>query len=233
VNALRPHPDVVLITGDLVDTGSPEEYARLRALLKRLPCPCYVIPGNHDDRENLREAFRSDGYLPASGFLQFVVEDFPLRLVALDSLLPGRVGGRMCAERLAWLDARLAEAHRRPTVLLVHHPPFATGIAWIDREALEGAQEFAAIVQRHPQVERLLCGHIHRPIQARWAGTLASTGPATAHQVVLDLNAAATSAFVMEPSAFQLHLWRPEAGLVSHVQYCGTYPGPHPFRKPH
>jgi len=231
VCASRPHPDVVLITGDLVDTGYPDEYDRLRAMLRRLPCPYYVIPGNHDDRESLRAAFMGDGYLPESGFLQYVVEDFPLRLIALDSLFPGHIGGRLCAERLAWLDARLAEAPQRPTVISIHHPPFPTGIEWLDREPLVGAREFADIVRRHHQVERLLCGHIHRPIQVRWAGTVASTSPATAHQVPLDLSPGAPSGFAMEPSAFQLHLWHPEAGLISHIQYCGTFAGPYSFRK--
>jgi 3',5'-cyclic AMP phosphodiesterase CpdA len=230
INALRPAPDVVLVTGDLVDGGLPEEYARLRALLRRLPCPAYVIPGNHDDRERLREAFRADEYLPAAGYLQYVVDDYPLRLIGLDSLLPGKVGGRLCADRLGWLDARLHESPQRPTVVFVHHPPFPTGIAWMDREALEGADALADVVRRHPQVERLLCGHIHRPIHVRWAGTLASTGPATAHQIPLDLQTGGPAVFVMEPSAFQLHLWRAGTGLISHVSYCESHSGPHPFR---
>lgn len=231
LNALTPHPDVVLMTGDLVDGGMPEEYARLRGLLRDMNCPVYVIPGNHDDREQVRVAFARDGYFPAAGFLQYVIEDFPLRLIGLDSLLPGRVGGRLCRERLAWLDARLGEAQDRPTVIFVHHPPFQTGIEWMDREALEGAREFEEVVSRHRQVERVLCGHIHRPIQARWAGTVASTCPATAHQIMLDLGRGGGSAFVMEPPAFQLHLWRPGTGLISHVQYCASYSGPYPFRK--
>lgn len=231
LNALRPAPDVVLLTGDLVDGGQAEEYARLRALLRGIRCPVYAVPGNHDDREQFRAAFAGDGYLPPSGYLQYAVEEYPLRLIGLDSLLPGRVGGRLCAERLAWLDAKLAEAPGRPTLLFVHHPPFPSGIAWMDREGLEGAEEFAAVVRRHPQVERVLCGHLHRPVQARWAGTLASTAPATAHQIVLDLSGDGASAFVMEPPAFQLHLWRPGTGLISHLHYCGDFSGPHSFRK--
>ncbi|HEX7927299.1 MAG TPA: phosphodiesterase [bacterium] len=231
VNEQLPHPDVALITGDLVDTGLPEEYARLRAMLRKLPCPYYVIPGNHDDREALRAAFLPDGYLPKTGYLQYVVESFPLRLIALDSLLPGHTGGRLCEERLAWLDARLAEAPTRPTVLYIHHPPFDTGIGWLDVNPLEGAAAFAAVVRKHTQVERVLCGHIHRPIQVRWAGTMATTSPATAHQVPLDLRPGGASGFAMEPSAYQVHLWRPEAGLISHTVYCAAYPGPFSFRK--
>jgi len=75
VNALAPGPDVTVVTGDLVDNGTPEEYAHLRALLAPLAMPVFVIPGNHDAREPLRDAFRSDGYLPTTGKLHYVVEE--------------------------------------------------------------------------------------------------------------------------------------------------------------
>src|SRR6186713_1163048 len=74
---LDPRPDVVLMTGDLVEAGKPEEYARLRRLIAPLPMPVYLIPGNHDAREPLRAAFADEGYFPATGFLQYTVEDLP------------------------------------------------------------------------------------------------------------------------------------------------------------
>src|SRR5436305_3103639 len=108
LNALVPRPDVAVVTGDLVDHGEPEEYEHLRALLRPLAMPVFVIPGNHDARDPLRAAFGGDGYLPADGFLQYTVEDYPLRLVALDTLIPGKHSGSLCAERLRWLDRTLA-----------------------------------------------------------------------------------------------------------------------------
>src|SRR5215207_9222232 len=125
VNGLEPRPDVVVLTGDLVDQGSTEEYDHLRHLLAPLGMPVFVIPGNHDARDPLRAAFGGDGYLPADGFLQYVAEDYPIRLVALDTLIPGKGGGELCGERLAWLDKTLAAAPARPTVVVMHHPPFA------------------------------------------------------------------------------------------------------------
>jgi 3',5'-cyclic AMP phosphodiesterase CpdA len=228
--ALRPRPDVVLATGDLVDAGLREEYERLRALLAPLPMPVYLIPGNHDDRDALRAVFGGDHpWLPRRGFLQYVVEDWPLRLVALDTLVPGQGGGRLCEARRGWLAARLDEAPARPTVILMHHPPFPTGIRHMDALGLEAPEAVAAIVARHPQVERVLCGHLHRPIQVRWAGTLAMTAPSTAHQVVLDLAAGGPAAFALEPPALLLHLWREGTGLVTHTAYVGAFEGPYPF----
>lgn len=227
---LKPRPDVVLATGDLVDVGSAAEYGRLRALLAPLPMPVYLIPGNHDDRDALVAAFTDHRYLPRGGrFIQYVVEDFPVRLVALDTLVPGKAGGLLCEERLHWLAARLAEAPDRPTVIFMHHAPFETGIEHMDRYGLARTREFIEVVSRHPQVERVLCGHLHRPIQARVGGTVATTAPSTAHQVELDLEKGNPLMFTMEPPACQLHLWRPGAGLVSHTSYIGAYDGPYRF----
>jgi 3',5'-cyclic AMP phosphodiesterase CpdA len=221
---LDPRPDAVLATGDLVDAGSDNEYARLRHLLSPLPMPVYLIPGNHDDREALRRAFADRPWMPRTGFIQYVVDAGPLRMIAIDTLLPGQPGGRVDAERLAWLDARLSEQPSRPTVIFMHHPPFKTAIDFMDSIGLEGADPMAEVVRRHPQVERVVCGHLHRSIQSRWAGTLASTAPATAHQVGLDVREGDVGLSVtMEPPGYALHLWREGIGLVSHVASVGEF----------
>lgn len=223
LNGLTPRPDVVLATGDLVERGEPEEYARLRAILDGLAMPLYVIPGNHDARAALVHAFGDRGYLPRDGgFLHFTVEDWPVRLIGLDTHVPGASGGRLCVERLAWLDARLAERQGRPTVVFMHHPPFVTGMRAMDAMGLDGKAELAEVIARHPQVERVLCGHVHRPMTRRFGGTVATTCPATAHQLALDLAAEPRLAVVMEPPACMLHLWLgPDEGLVSHVSVIG------------
>jgi len=223
LNRLAPRPDVVLATGDLVERGEPEEYARLRAILDRLAMPLYVIPGNHDSRKGLARAFADRGYLPTDGgFLHYTVEEWPVRLIGLDTQVPGQPGGRLCAERLAWLDARLGEAAARPTVVFMHHPPFVTGLQAMDAMGLEGKEELGTVIRRHPQVERLVCGHVHRPMTRRFAGTVATTCPSTAHQIALELPPTEQLSVVMEPPACMLHLWLgAEAGLVSHVSVIG------------
>ena len=214
--ALDPLPNVVLATGDLVDGGEPEEYARLRRLLAPIERPLFVVPGNHDARRPLFEAFGS-------------VEDWPARLIGLDTIIPGEPGGVLCAERLAWLEDRLGEQGDRPTLLFMHHPPIATGIGHMDTMGLADADRFAALIRRHPQVERIVCGHVHRSIQARFAGTLVTVAPSTAHQVSLTLQQAAPATFVMEPPGFHLHLWQPGAGLVTHTAFTGSFAGPYSF----
>jgi 3',5'-cyclic AMP phosphodiesterase CpdA len=232
VLTLDPRPDVVIMTGDLVEAGKPEEYERLRRLIAPLPMPVYLIPGNHDGRESMRAAFADKGYLPASGFLHYAVEDGPVRLIALDTLVEGKGHGALAEEQLAWLEARLGEQPDRPTMLFMHHPPFECGIETFDRTRLnEGSERLAELVQRHGNVERAVCGHVHRPIQVRWAGTMASIAPSTAHQATLDLHEHSRLTMMMEPPAIALHQWRPGTGLVTHVSYIGEFDGPKPVRK--
>jgi Icc protein len=230
VNALDPRPAIVIATGDLVEGGKPEEYARLKRLLTPLAMPVHLIPGNHDARDALRAAFTDHAYLPRTGFLHYTIETLPVRLIALDTLVPGKGYGALCRERLDWLEARLAES-ARPTILFMHHPPFDCGIDAFDNFKLnEGGERLADIVRKCGNVERVMCGHVHRPIQVRWAGTMASIAPSTAHQATLDLHPHAPLSMMMEPPGIALHLWRAGTGLVTHVSYIGTYEGPRPFR---
>lgn len=223
LNGLDPRPDLVLATGDLVNLGTTAEYERLRARLDRLAMPYYVIPGNHDAREPLRAAFADHGYLPAQGFLQYELEAGELRLIGLDSFkTPNANGGELCTERLAWLEQRLERQPDRPTVIFLHHPPFLTGIAPFDADPLIGAGELAALVRRHPCIERILCGHLHRPVTRLWAGTTVCVPPSTSFQIALDLRPGKPFALApLDPAGYLLHLWLPGNGLVTHL---GTLP---------
>ncbi len=228
--ALRQQPDLVVVTGDLTDSGRAEAYAHLRELLSPLSMPVYLLPGNHDERGALRAAFRDHAYLrQTNGFIQYAIDAGSLRLIALDTVIPGASSGELDAARLSWLETRLAEASERPTVILMHHAPFPTGIGSMDRIGLAGRAPLEAIVRRYPRIERILCGHLHRPIQARFGGTIASTSPSPAHQVVLDLDPDAPLRFTLEPPGFQLHWWHDEVGLVSHTAFIGQFDGPYPY----
>ena len=230
VMKLKQRPDVVLLTGDLVDCGHDDEYVLLANLLKPLTMPMYLIPGNHDEREALRRAFPEHTYLrQCAQFIQYAIDDYPVRVVALDTLIPGQGGGRLCEERLNWLDNTLIEKPDSPTLLVMHHPPFRTGFGHMDRLGLEGADALEAVISRHSQVERLACGHLHRSIQARFGGSIASTCPSPAHQIDLDLSVDGPDNFVLEPPGYQLHLWDGQR-LVTHTAVIGKFPGPYPFR---
>lgn len=228
---LRPAPDIVVLTGDMVDLGRAEEYEHLNALLAPLTMPIYAIPGNHDEREAMRAAFRARGYFPASGFLHYAVDDWPLRIVALDTVVPGEGGGALCAERLAWLDRTLAASANAPTLILMHHPPFPTGIGHMDKVGLHDPAGFAKVLARHAQVQAVLCGHLHRTIQAQVGGRRVTTCPSPAHQVALDLVAGSPGGFRLEPPGYMLHLWR-DGVLVSHTAVVGDFGGTHPFFHP-
>jgi 3',5'-cyclic-AMP phosphodiesterase len=222
LNVLHPRPDGVLITGDLTNDGDAAVWAELMATLGRLDAPIYPLPGNHDDRELMRAAFARLELLPADGPLCFAVDLGPLRLIGLDSLIPGDPAGRLGPEQLAWLDSQLADRPEKPTLVALHHPPFRTGIDHMDAMMLEDGAALAAVIRRHPQVERVLCGHVHRSVQCRFAGTIAQIAPGTAHAVQLAL-AGESARWVMEPPGVLLHQWRDGRGLVSHLDFIGDF----------
>ncbi|SAK95223.1 phosphodiesterase [Caballeronia ptereochthonis] len=232
LNALDPRPDAVLVTGDLVDAGGIDEYRHLRTLLDRLAMPWRVLVGNHDDRGNLRAVFGDRPELAGDGgFVQYAYDVGEVRVIVLDTLDPGLAAGRLCAARLAWLEAQLEACREQPVVIGMHHPPFACGIGFMDdiRLAPDDSRALEALLRRHPNVERIVCGHVHRAISVRFGGTIVWCAPSTAHQVALQLNPGSPDAFVMEPPAFGLHLWRADLGLVTHCVSVEQGGGPQPF----
>jgi 3',5'-cyclic-AMP phosphodiesterase len=231
IGALAPKPDCAIISGDLTDGGKPSEYQLLRTMLARLTIPVFLIPGNHDRRENLKAAFSDyPGMAQNDQYVQYAVDCGPLRLVGLDTVVPEEHHGALRPQQLDWLAAELARDRQRPTIIFMHHPPFACGIQHMDEiRLLAGADALADIISQNPQVERVLCGHHHRPIHMRWAGTIASTGPSVAHQVQLDLLPAAAGALVLEPPAYQLHGYIEHTGLITHMAYVERFAGPYPF----
>lgn len=228
IRLLEPKPQAVLVTGDITDSGTEREYERARILLDRLHLPYFLIPGNHDRRRAMQAAFADLDWMPKEGPIRFAVEVGDRRLICLDTLVEGEGGGRVGEEQLAWLDAELARHGERPTIIALHHPPIRTGIVHMDKIALADANAFVAVVARHAQIERILCGHLHRPITASIGGRTLIVPPSVVHQVALDLDPAHEGAFNFEPPAYYLHL-DVGAGLVSHMAYVERYPGPYPF----
>jgi 3',5'-cyclic-AMP phosphodiesterase len=220
IQQLDPPPDVIVATGDLVNLGSMGEYEHLQSLLKNLKIPIFLLPGNHDDQANMRKAFPEATYWPSYGdSLNYTVDHFPVRLIMLDTIVSQAPEGRLSEASLEWLEAQLAAHPAQPTIVFLHHPPFISGIAMMDPIRL----------LRYPHIERVACGHIHRPIQCRWAGTLACSTPSLVHQVSLDLRPDYAGSYHLEPPAYMLYTWIEGQGLVSHLQYVGPFAGPYDF----
>ena len=211
----RQGVDVVVHTGDSVQDGLAEEYAHLREILADLEAPLFLVPGNRDRQDALRHALDQYSYFPKSGdFLHYVVEDLPMRLVALDSVVPGERKGVFCAQRLAWLEETLAREPERPTLLFMHHPPFDIEPHYVGGyRRQQEAEDLAALVGRHSQVKRLLCGHVHCLHRENWGGTLATTMPS----VAVDLRKGVDEAIEDAPLYF-LHAASNDGELTSRMQ---------------
>ncbi len=220
-------PDLLLLTGDLTENGDADSFARLAAALRSAPCPVWPIPGNHDTRAALFAEFPQ--VRPDGGFAQYALDTGELRLLLLDTLDPGRHGGGFCDARAAWLSAQLSAHPDRPTVIAMHHPPFVSGIDWMDPDPGEPwIARFAAATRGHPQIRAILCGHLHRNVVTGWNGAPLIVCPSTAPSVALDLSPIDPAqpddrALVRDaPPGYALHWWD-GSGLVSHFERVGGY----------
>lgn len=228
---IRPRPVAVLVTGDLVDRGHPDEYAQLRERLQPLidaGMPLALLPGNHDAREPLKQAFACLQGVHCGGTgtpaIQYALDlPGPLRLVVLDSLVPGQPHGGFDDARLAQAEALLAERPAIPTIVALHHPPHPTGLAVMDAMALQhGLDGFEALIARHPQVQRIVCGHLHRMTLGRVAHAPVVSAPSTAHQLALELAPDAPLALALETPGWLIHAWGPGLPLVTHLAQAGS-----------
>jgi Icc protein len=235
LNEFTPMPDFVVISGDLADTPTPEEYEHLKRLLAPLKLPFAGIPGNHDSRDMMRAAFPESPYAFSSGPLNQKIEAGGLDLLLLDSSVAGKPYGELEASTLQWLDAALASHADRPALLFLHHPPFIAGIWHMDRQNLRNAAKLSPVIRRHPRVRLIATGHVHRATLTMFAGVPTTICPAPNHAVDLDLEHLREPSFKVEPPALHLHCWFPGEGfgsVVTHQLPIGQFDGPHPFFGP-
>jgi 3',5'-cyclic-AMP phosphodiesterase len=219
VAALDPAPDAVVVTGDLVHHGTPPEYERVRQVLAPLRMPVHVLPGNHDDRDALRAVLAAYAGGGHGSFVQYTTRCGPLRLVVCDTIEPGQDGGRLCEQRLAFVEEALHADRDTPTVLAMHHPPLVTGIRVMDEIGLDdpGRAALAGLLERAPNVRRIVAGHVHRAMFGRLGECPVFTCPSTDLAIQLDLTGSGELAVVDEPPAFALHLTA-GGGMTTHVQ---------------
>lgn len=227
VIAKHPDVDAVIVSGDVTDLGEEEAYARAAMLLARFSAPVIVVPGNHDATGPLCDAFAAfPGYgeRPVPGKACHAHTLAGVDVVALDTSVDGvseGIGhGELGSAQLDWLDARLSAAG--PTLIAMHHPPFRTGIGFMDALALRDAERFAAVLARHENVVRIVCGHVHRTIVGEVGGVPVMAVPGVAHQVLLALDEETPPGLVMEPPAYAIHMVA-DGAAVSHVGYVADY----------
>lgn len=209
--------DVILLTGDLVNDERDEEYSVLADVIADPPAPLFVLPGNHDDRERLRARLSGHHYLPRSGVLSYAIENFPVRVVCLDQIVPGETYGLLTQAGARWLDETLAAAPDKPTIVALHHPPFSTHDMLFDTIGLRDADLFASVLERHHQVVRVICGHHHRVAIGQVAHAPAIVAPSSSWVYGLAVQPDQEIApKTREQPGWMLHVWRATGGFASH-----------------
>lgn len=221
-------PGLLLATGDLTDRGDADSYRRLAEAFSQCAFPVWPCMGNHDDRAHFATHFP---HIPQEdGFVHYVIPLEGRRIIMLDTLEPGRHGGAFCERRAAWLSARLDEDAATPTLIVMHHPPVEVGIDWMNTHPEEPwVTRFTAAIAGRPNIQAILCGHIHRTITAPWNGTTIAVCSSTAPQLALDLRP-------MDPDmpdnrplviagapAYALHRWT-QHGIVTHFETAADHP---------
>ena len=179
INQHHSDADMVLISGDMVNRGTPADYEALHAKLSQLARPYFPMMGNHDDRTLFSQ------YLPVPDtsmgtFIQYEVPTPDGLILCLDTQKIGSDAGEFCAARQDWLREKLRRAGQTPVLLFMHHPPLALGLPMQDRDKLENAQQFVDLISNTGCVKYLCIGHVHRPI----TGTLAGIPFATMRSVL-------------------------------------------------
>lgn len=200
--------DVILLTGDLVNDERADEYAVFAEAIADPSAPLYLMPGNHDDRALIRSTFPTHTYLPRDGFLSYVIEDQPVRIVCVDQIVPGETHGLLTGDQAKWLDRTLAAAPDKPTIVALHHPPFPTHDLLFDKIGLHDGDLFASVIAGHRQVRRVICGHHHRVSFGQTAHAPVIVAPSTSWVYGLAaLEGQPVAPKTDEQPGWMIHIW--------------------------
>ncbi|MCB2077859.1 MAG: metallophosphoesterase [Novosphingobium sp.] len=220
INSLDPAPDLIFHTGDIVHNGRADEYAEAVRILGKAKVPVFVIPGNKDDRANLRAAFADKGYLdPTSPHIDYTVEDYPVRLIAVDTLHTGSNKGDFCEARARRLVEAIDADTSRPIAVFAHHPPFMVqvGPVGLNFETPEMMERLRRAMQRSPRVVRAFCGHVHR-------GTFGEVGAITTTvmpSVATSLRWGDYPPFMQDRPVYHIHRYDPKTGFSTESRIVG------------
>ncbi len=214
INALDPAPDVVVHTGDIVQNGRPDEYAQAAATLAKLHAPVYVMVGNKDDRPNLREAFSGCEYLSRrSGFVDYAIEDYPVRLIALDTLNPDSKKGDFCEQRFRNLHDLIGSDTSKPVAVFMHHPPFEVTVGPDLRhfDVVETMLRLRRALQQSGRVVVVFSGHVHRSV----TGSVGSIPGWVMASIATTLRKGEYPENVRARPIYQIHRFDPQWGFTT------------------
>jgi len=217
INRLDPLPDAVIHTGDLTQNGKPAEYEAAKRVLGDLLCPFHVGAGNRDNRAAIRSAFPADRYLlPDTAFVQYCVDVYPVRLVAVDTLSDSSNQGDFCQIRADSLRATLAEERMKPTIIFMHHPPFEVQESDypVQFASWEGVERMSRALEAQQHVVGIFCGHTHRNVAGEICGVPVSSTPS----VAVDLRLGVYPASYEAVPIYKLHRIDAEQGILSEIQ---------------
>jgi 3',5'-cyclic-AMP phosphodiesterase len=223
INALDPAPDVIVHTGDVVHNGRQDEYAEAAAILAKARAPVYVLAGNKDDRANLRSAFSARGYLSRdSDFIDYAIEDYPVSLIAVDTLSSTSNKGDFCPARAKRLIDMVDAETTKPIAVFAHHPPFAVPVGPdpLNFETPEAMARLARALQHSGRVVAVFSGHVHR-------GTAGHVGriPATVMpSVATTLRKGEYPAYMKNRPVYHVHRFDPAWGFIGEARVVGTEP---------
>lgn len=217
INQLNPLPDLVLVTGDISNSGNIEAIKYAKGLLDQLNFPYFVVPGNHDLRKDLIQVFGMKSCPVQQGYvINYRIDEFEIKFIALDTCYMGKSGGKLSETSCLWLERQLQELSQHPVIIFMHHPPLNLGVAETDIDGFEGKDKFAEIINKFSNIEAILCGHIHLSSHTRWNNTVVSTAPSIGMRLVFDFNLENESQFNIETPGYQVHYWTKEKRLITY-----------------
>lgn len=208
VERLQVRPDAIVFTGDLADLGEPGAYRALRdavdPVAERLGAPVVWVAGNHDERPELRRDLL--GLAPSQEPVTSVHDLDGLRLIALDTSVPGWHHGELGAQQRDWLRDVLRVPAPHGTLLALHHPPLPSHIPLFDILELRDQAAFAEVVAG-TDVRGILAGHLHYSTSGTFAGVPVSVAAATCYTMDISRPAAEVNGMDAGQSFHLVHVY--------------------------
>jgi 3',5'-cyclic AMP phosphodiesterase CpdA len=221
INALDPAPDVIVHTGDIVHNGRADEYAKAAEIFAAARAPVYVLPGNKDNRENLYAAFSAHKYLtPGAPFIDYAIEDYPIRLIGLDTLSEGNNKGDFGRERIERMMKLIGADSKKPVAIFLHHPPFEVPVGPdpLNFVTAEAMAELRAALQRSGRIAGIFCGHVHRLTEGH-VGKIPAT---VVTSIATTLRKGSYPAEMNERPIYYIHTFDPAGGFATETRIVGT-----------